>query len=310
MTTYNHAAYIEQAVRSALLQEAPFEYEVIVGDDCSTDGTTEILRRLEAEFAPRLRALYAAKNMGMMANYRRVWAAADAQYVAILEGDDYWTDPTKIRRQVEFLDAHPECVLAYTAALVFFEGTGVELDFRPPDVNPEISGVEDILRELFINTSTVVMRNRAIPELPKWADGLAVGDWPLYIHCAMHGKLGRVPGVTTAYRKHANGLWNTIPAAERVRSLNVMYDRVNEALNYQYDREIEVLKSRWAVHVHTMDALFKYLGKSEQYRAQLEESDSQRRAMKKELARLKAEVEDLRAKLGARPEVGAPASNL
>jgi glycosyltransferase involved in cell wall biosynthesis len=297
IVTYNQAGFIEQAVRGAMAQRTGFDFNVIVGDDCSTDGTADILRKLEAEFGKdKLRVLYAEKNIGMMANYRRDWAAADGQYVAFLEGDDYWTDGTKLQRQSDFLDAHDECVLCFTDAVVFFEGTDVEADYRPPGARKEILGIEDILEDVFIQTSTVLMRNKTIPELPSWADGLTVGDWPFFIHCAMYGKLGYVKGVTTAYRKHVAGIWHSAPVADRVRSIMTMYDRVNDATGRKYDREIQVLKRRWTVHVHQMDAVFKWLNRSEGFRKQLEESEQQRRQLKKELARYKAMVEEQRSK--------------
>jgi hypothetical protein len=112
----------------------------------------------------------------------------------------------------------------------------------------------------------------------------------------MFGKLGRVPGVTTAYRKHASGLWATVPIEKRIDSIMMMYDRVNETMNFKYDALIQVLKRRWVAQVHAMDAVFKWLGKSEDYRRKLEASETQRATLKKELARARAELAELRAK--------------
>jgi glycosyltransferase involved in cell wall biosynthesis len=282
--TYNQAKYVEQAIRSAATQQADFEYEVLVGDDCSTDGTVEILRNLEGEFPSRLRVLYSETNHGMMANYRRTCAAARSQYLAFLEGDDYWTAPDKIRRQVRFLDAHPECVLCFTDAIMFLEEVGVEFRHHAPP-EKEICGFEDILEDLFIHTSSVVVRNGPFLNMPSWADGLAGADWPFFIHCAMHGKLGYVPGVTTAYRKHLGGVSSTKPVHERIRGFEIMYDRVNEATNFQHDTVIQVLKRQWRRNVYQIEEILKWIRKSETLRQELEECKSRRRELTRELSK-------------------------
>src|SRR3954451_17918743 len=91
--TYNQEKFIEQAVRSALMQKVNFPYEIVIGEDCSTDGTRDIVRRLAEENPGRIRAILREKNLGMHLNHRATHAACTGQYLAILEGDDYWTDP-------------------------------------------------------------------------------------------------------------------------------------------------------------------------------------------------------------------------
>src|SRR6478736_8585051 len=111
IVTYNQEKYIEQAVRSALMQETNFPHEIVIGEDCSTDGTREIVARLAAENPGRIRAILRPRNLGMHENHRATHAACDGKYVAMLEGDDYWVDPLKLQKQANFLDAHPECCL-------------------------------------------------------------------------------------------------------------------------------------------------------------------------------------------------------
>src|SRR4051794_24115327 len=108
IATYNQKQYIAQAVRSALMQQTNFDFEVVVADDCSSDGTDVILRELMAENPGRLRVLFNEKNLGIHGNYRNAWFQCKGQYVALLEGDDYWTAAHKLQRQVDFLDAHPD----------------------------------------------------------------------------------------------------------------------------------------------------------------------------------------------------------
>src|SRR3954451_4471341 len=100
--TYNQEKFIEQAVRSALMQRVNFPYEIVVGEDCSTDGTREIVKRLADENPGRIRAHFRDRNLGMHMNHRATFAACTGKYVAMLEGDDYWTDPLKLQKQVNF----------------------------------------------------------------------------------------------------------------------------------------------------------------------------------------------------------------
>lgn len=119
IVTYNHASYIEQALLSALTQRTRFAYEVTVADDASTDGTLDVIRRVAKEY-PQLKVIAHSSNVGVKENYLSVHNAATGEYVAHLDGDDFWL-PGKLQSQVAFLDAHPECVLAWHPLITFDE---------------------------------------------------------------------------------------------------------------------------------------------------------------------------------------------
>src|SRR6266576_553941 len=103
IVTYNQEKFIEQAIRSALMQQVNFPYEIVIGEDCSTDNTRAVVERLASENPGKIRAILRDKNLGM------------------LEGDDYWTDPLKLQKQADFLDAHPECCLCFHNVVIFDE---------------------------------------------------------------------------------------------------------------------------------------------------------------------------------------------
>src|SRR6266576_3052599 len=111
IVTYNQEKFIEQAVRSALMQQVNFPYEIVIGEDCSTDNTRAIVERLASENPGKIRAILRDKNLGMHGNHRATYNECRGQYIAMLEGDDYWTDPHKLQKQADFLDTHPECCL-------------------------------------------------------------------------------------------------------------------------------------------------------------------------------------------------------
>ncbi len=109
--TYNHEKYVEKALRSVCEQETDFAYEVVVGEDCSTDSTREILKRVASEYPDKVRLLFRDKNFGRPTlNVYNTTMECRGEYLAYLEGDDYWTDKNKLQKQVDFLEEHPEYI--------------------------------------------------------------------------------------------------------------------------------------------------------------------------------------------------------
>lgn len=105
--TYNHAKYIRQCLDSILAQEVNFEYSIVVGDDASTDGTQDILREYQQQFPVKFSLILNSQNEGISKNYQNVLKQCRGKYVALCEGDDYWCDELKLKRQVDFLELHP-----------------------------------------------------------------------------------------------------------------------------------------------------------------------------------------------------------
>ena len=137
--TYNQERYVIQAVEGALTQEADFDFEVVVGDDASSDGTPEILRDLQVRYPDRLRLILREKNIGPARNFLDVLGACRGEYVAILDGDDYWTSPEKLQKQADALDADPTLAICSHRVEHVFEDEGganplVDYDdrFTPP----------------------------------------------------------------------------------------------------------------------------------------------------------------------------------
>lgn len=110
MVTYNHGKYIEQAIQSVLNQNTDFKYELLIGEDCSTDCTREIVERYQMEYPQIIKVVRHNQNVGALKNEAELRLRCKGQYIAVLEGDDYWIYPDKLKRQVEFLDRHPEYI--------------------------------------------------------------------------------------------------------------------------------------------------------------------------------------------------------
>ena len=236
--TYNHERFIELAVRSALVQEAEFAFEIVVGEDCSTDGTRNVLHRLDAEFPGRLRLLFRDRNLGAMENARQTYAACRGEYLAFLEGDDYWTDPSKLRKQVAVLDADPGCALCFHPTR-YVDTAGVPTGYvHPPETSPRRPTVEDLFQGNLIQTCSAVLRRSVVPELPGWLLTLGLGDWPLFILAADAGTVVRLDGVMADYRVHPGGMWTAKPAVQKHRAVIEMLDALGRHFAPRYAREV------------------------------------------------------------------------
>src|SRR4030042_404695 len=109
---YNHEKYIRDCLDGALAQKVNFDYEIVVSEDCSTDNTREILLEYQKKHPDKIKLFFNEKNLGLSGNWLKSWTRCDGDYMAICEGDDYWIDPDKLQKQVEFLEANPGFALS------------------------------------------------------------------------------------------------------------------------------------------------------------------------------------------------------
>src|SRR5579872_2594917 len=107
LITYNHELFIAQTLEGILEQRVNFDYEIVVGEDCSTDRTRDILMDFHNRYPRRILIQARHRNLGMMRNLEQTLSKCRGEYVALIEGDDYWTCRDKLQKQVDFLDAHP-----------------------------------------------------------------------------------------------------------------------------------------------------------------------------------------------------------
>src|SRR5882672_909222 len=135
MPTYNHEKFIVQAVESVLAQRTEFDYRLTIADDCSTDRTQAIIKEYAGR-DERIKALLAATHIGIVSRDRvsiEGLKQCTAKYVALLEGDDYWTDESKLKKQVEFLERHSDFAISYHNVIVVYDdGTRAPANFLGP----------------------------------------------------------------------------------------------------------------------------------------------------------------------------------
>jgi len=169
MVTYNHASHIAKAIEGVLGQETDFPFELVIGEDCSTDGTREIVFEHQKRHPDIIRVITSQENVGAKNNARRTQSACRGRYVAYCEGDDYWHHTRKLQIQVEYLEAHPEVGLVHSDADVHLVGTGktIRSYFKSEGRR---QNHQDVLRALIVreyrtHTCTMVIRRTLLQEL-------------------------------------------------------------------------------------------------------------------------------------------------
>jgi len=209
MITFNHAPYIAEAIEGVLNQKTKIPLELIIGEDCSTDNTREICKNYAKNNEGIIKLLPTESNLGMMPNFQRTLKACTGKYIALCEGDDYWIDPNKLQKQVNYMEAHPECAMCFSAAEMI-KGNGRKVGkFVRPNKGDRIFTVEDMILgggSLF-HTGAVVLRKNIIDNLPSWYFECPIGDYPLALICAYHGTIAYMDEVMSVYRIAAAGSW-------------------------------------------------------------------------------------------------------
>lgn len=242
MTTYNHARFIKQAIESVLMQKTNFTYELVIGEDCSTDRTREIVIRFQQQNPERIRLLLPEKNLGMIPNLIRTLQACRGQYVALLEGDDYWTSCYKLEKQVDFLDSHPECSICFHTVDEVFDAKNHQAPrLYAPGLSKEAFGLEDLLVYNFMYTASVMFRNRPkeMGEFLEHYQHSEIDDWEVFIFNAQFGKIGFIDEPMAVYRIHAAGVWSSMDLVGQIDQEIRLLEEVNAHLNFRHDRVIK-----------------------------------------------------------------------
>jgi len=133
--TFNHKQYIRDAIEGFLMQETTFKIEILIGEDCSIDGTREIVFDYKKKYPDLIRVITSNSNVGMDANGIRTLNAARGKYIALCEGDDSWIDPLKLQKQVDYMESHPGCSLSVHAALRINKDMNNKLGYKRPFIN-------------------------------------------------------------------------------------------------------------------------------------------------------------------------------
>jgi glycosyltransferase involved in cell wall biosynthesis len=215
MITFNHEQYLAQALDSVLMQQVNFDYEIVVGEDCSSDATRQILLDYAAKHPGKFRPILHERNIGVIRNFFTTLQACQGEYVALLEGDDYWTSDVKLQTQVDFLDRHPDYAISFHNVAGHFED-GSQSDFNYVQADQsETMNLAELLTDNVIPTCSAVFRRAFATSLPDWLYDLKMADYPLHVLTAQHGKIAYINQIMGLYRIHAGGVWTRMDGLSR-----------------------------------------------------------------------------------------------
>lgn len=210
MVTYNHVRFINQAIDSVLSQKTNFEFELVIGEDCSTDGTREIVFDYARKYPEKIKLITSEFNVGPNANDKRTTLSCNGKYIAFCEGDDYWVDLYKIQKQIEFLETNPEFGLIHSDVNLYYEDSGRIIEQYNKHMGiliPEGEVFDYLivpLYQMFIKTVTVCYRKEIVD---KYFDFNVVlerewklSDLPLWLDISKHSKVHYMHESTATYR--------------------------------------------------------------------------------------------------------------
>ncbi len=245
---YNHEKYIRKCLESLVMQRTTFDYEILVHDDASTDGTADIIREFEQKYPDLIKPIYQTENQYSKGGVSRFqYPRVKGEYIAFCEGDDYWTDELKLQKQFDALETHPEVdMCAHTAIKVSEDGEMV-LETIAPRKEECIIPVEDVILGDggFLATNSLMYRASIIQgnefEFRKyWRI-----DYTLQICGALRGGILYLAEVMSAYRWLSMGSWTAHQIADKSKrkttfdKKNKMLELFNEETEYRYANTVE-----------------------------------------------------------------------
>ena len=212
ITAYNHEKYLRNAIESALMQTGRINHKIVIFDDQSTDGTQKIGEEYAAKYPDKVRYVRNQTNLGMARNMKQCFRTIDTDFIAILEGDDYWIDEYRLHKMCTFLDTNPDCSMCFNATLIYGEKSLRFRGLKRQTILPEKLDGDDILnshaQNPFANFSSCVYRKDVVQTLPDCLYEGIVTEMAVGLHAQRYGKVGFINEKMSVYRQHPGGLWS------------------------------------------------------------------------------------------------------
>lgn len=259
--TYNHEKYISKAIKSFLEQETSFDFEIVIGEDCSTDNTLEVILEFQKNHSKIIKIIKSENNIGVTKNFRRTLAACRGKYIALCEGDDYWDDPKKIQTQVSFLESNPEYVLTYHDTHSIDENNKITNDLSKKGINFDTTK-SMLIKAPPISTLTTCFRNE-IKEIPIEFNDAPVLDICLWSLLGHHGSGKYLESIKPAiYRLHSSGIFSSKNKSEKIRMAAQSYLALSRYYENQENVKIKCYFTYKAAEAISIDLETNYQLKS------------------------------------------------
>lgn len=241
MITYNHENYIREAIEGVLMQNTNFPIELVIGEDCSSDNTRKIVMEYVEKYPKTIHPLLPENNLGMLENFSKTLQACTGKYIAICEGDDYWTDPYKLQKQVEILENNNQLVACITNSSVCSPENKIlkrEKNVIAPSNKSGIYTIDDFFKNNHqYPTLTAVFRSNNLDKIIINISKLSnpfLGDWILWILLYQYGDFYFLNEVTAAYRINPNSVTHTVNVIKRWEADFEIRSKLKEIVSTKY----------------------------------------------------------------------------
>ena len=243
--TYNHERYIRQCLEGFTMQKTNFRFEAIVHDDASTDGTANKIREYAEKYLDIIKPIFETENQyskhdGSIA--RILNEHTHGKYVAMCEGDDYWIDPLKLQKQVDFLENNPEYTMCFHNAVVYKEEIPNVSLFNLMKYDEDLS-IHDAIHKWLVPTASIVFRRDAIPNYPQWMPRIYSGDYSLVLLALYYGKVRYLHSISSVYRlSYSTGSMSTLMKNQGMFVIQqhlFLLKAYNKGTNYIFKKEVD-----------------------------------------------------------------------
>lgn len=273
--TYNHEPYLKDALEGFVMQKTNFPFVAIVHEDASTDQTAEVLREYAEKYPDIIFPIYEKENQYSKQNgsinkiMEKAMEVTGAKFVALCEGDDYWIDPYKLQKQVDFLDSHPDYSFSFTGFKIYDQKYK---KFIKGNYYKKNTNTNNIIEGggAFISTHTIVYRKNLLKDYPDFTKNNPSGDYPLQIYLALKGKPYIINSELGVYRTNNPNSWvgRLMNSSNITKKLHIytktieMLHRFDEFSNYKYheafEKRIRFLLYRYYINVNNPHKAQKY----------------------------------------------------
>ena len=273
-TTYNHAKFIRQSLDGFVHQKTNFPIEVLIHDDASTDETQDVIREYEEKYPDIIKPIYQKENQyskGVPISLTYNWSRAKGKYIATCEGDDYWTDPYKLQKQVDFLESHPDYVMCSHRFNQYIQEKGLLEEEQDKDFKGADYDLKNLIGGKWLTQTLTVMYRRSALNLKRYAAYGMSMDMILFYELLKIGKGYCFPDIMAVYRLHNGGVWSEVSLNARrlvefkARLAIYRIEKTNDAATfilYQFAKamsRIWMLK-QWRMFLTVIGILKKHYG--------------------------------------------------
>jgi len=257
--TYNHGAYLKECLQSVVDQVTDFPFEIIVGEDCSTDDTRQILKEFEIAYPKLIKPIYHVSNVGMMRNgFQYCLAKCQGKYIASLEGDDFWIDPYKLQKQVDFMEANPSVVFSFHGSKTFNQVTGEWGTYYKPwqfGDREIIKNQQKLIKTGggFSATASTMFKTEVVENIPDYWFESPVGDMLVILRAIELGEIGYLADEMSVYREMSSSSWSQqmVDFDKRIH----MHDSILETLHKFRSASSDEVKAKMSLTMQHFEYL-------------------------------------------------------